>query len=423
MKQSKRIRLDDGSDPGPGPSPTDEEDELLWDDSDEESKVHATPGKKPLNKIADEQQQQQQRPALPSPTFGSQPLSWTLLPDAIKTGILSHVPPSRLALLQRVSLDWKTRIHGLSLWQDLALKCELGRPGGTITSFMDLVLGHAVVICDLCLTKSAGFQERYPLFVYRQDRIGKSWMCLPCRTSYFAKHPETMHCSAKDTRVYEKLIPRIQRDQYNLEIREQLQQDQAEKGGPDRWPITQIRLARRQNKRKLEVIRSLLGGDVGVAAFDKGYRREDLRRGRVRMIKTLLDQRGLTLRQDSKLCEEYIQGKANMNATEVADIMAEMSWYFKCTSYSSLIRTAGCSSSAKFTALKSWTRTSFDLNHKDAERTKECFRRLNEQERPPRSLWGLIDDMIDLLEAGEAIQMNPTWSRDLEINTRVYMSR
>lgn len=74
------------------------------------------------------------------------------------------------------------------------------------------------------------------------------------------------------------------------------------------------------------------------------------REGRKRLLKKLLNERGLPLREDSRLCEQYLRGGTKTDVTALADIMQEMDWYFKSTGYSSLARTTP-SADAKFVFL------------------------------------------------------------------------
>lgn len=55
------------------------------------------------------------------------------------------------------------------------------------------------------------------------------------------------------------------------------------------------------------------------------------REGRKQVLKRLLKERGLALREDSRLCEQYLKGGVKMDVTALADVMQEMDWYFKST--------------------------------------------------------------------------------------------
>ncbi|KAG0373145.1 hypothetical protein BGX24_012090 [Mortierella sp. AD032] len=141
------------------------------------------------------------------------------IPDEIWCLMLSFVPPAKLITLARVCRRWKLMIERdliASYWKLLVIQAELldeyaladddndddngdgdnsgGRlemPTGLIKSFPELVLGHTLVICELCLTRSKrGCGSALPLPVDRQDTLGRVWMCRPCRRKYYERHPE-----------------------------------------------------------------------------------------------------------------------------------------------------------------------------------------------------------------------------------------
>lgn len=51
-----------------------------------------------------------------------------------------------------------------------------------------------------------------------------------------------------------------------------------------------------------------------------------------------LNLRGLQLRNDSRLCQEYIDGTSNRNASEIAEIMENMQFFHQHTNYAKLLR-------------------------------------------------------------------------------------
>ncbi|KAF9103496.1 hypothetical protein BGX29_003314 [Mortierella sp. GBA35] len=128
------------------------------------------------------------------------------IPDEIWCLLLSFVPPAKLITLTRVCRRWKLMIEQdlvAAYWKPLAIQTGILNPAdnhgsgvgempmGFIKMFPELVLGHTLVICELCLTRSKrGCGSAIPLPVDRRDPIGRVWMCRPCRRDYYDLHPE-----------------------------------------------------------------------------------------------------------------------------------------------------------------------------------------------------------------------------------------
>ncbi|KAH7034188.1 hypothetical protein BKA57DRAFT_497237 [Linnemannia elongata] len=141
------------------------------------------------------------------------------LPNEIWCLLLSFVPPAKLITLTRVCRRWKLMIERdlvASYWKPLTVQAELldhslsldldvdsahaEMPIGFIKTFPELVLGHTLVICELCLMRSKrGCGSAIPLPVDRQDTLGRVWMCRPCRRDYYDRYPEPERmCKAED---------------------------------------------------------------------------------------------------------------------------------------------------------------------------------------------------------------------------------
>lgn len=146
------------------------------------------------------------------------PVELTVVPDSILESIpdeiwcllLSFVPPAKLITLTRVCRRWKLMVERdliASFWKPLTIQAELldyslsldldgdselaEMPIGFIKTFPELVLGHTLVICELCQTRSMrGCGSAIPLPVYRHDTLGRVWMCRPCRREYYEHNPE-----------------------------------------------------------------------------------------------------------------------------------------------------------------------------------------------------------------------------------------
>ncbi|KAF9923684.1 hypothetical protein FBU30_006239 [Linnemannia zychae] len=129
------------------------------------------------------------------------------LPDEIWCLLLSFIPPTTLITFTRVCRRWKLIIEQdlIALyWKPLAIQAKLldpldmgdardaEMPIGLLESFSNLVLGHSLVICELCLMRSnRGCGSAIPLPVNRCDTLGRVWMCRPCRRDYYERYPES----------------------------------------------------------------------------------------------------------------------------------------------------------------------------------------------------------------------------------------
>ncbi|KAF9124591.1 hypothetical protein BGX30_000863 [Mortierella sp. GBA39] len=143
------------------------------------------------------------------------------IPDEIWCLLLSFVPPAKLITLTRVCRRWKLMIERdlvASYWKLLTVQAELldhslspdldvdsehaEMPIGFIKTFPELVLGHTLVICELCLMRSKrGCGSAIPLPVDRQDTLGRVWMCRPCRRDYYDRYPEPERVYKAEDRV------------------------------------------------------------------------------------------------------------------------------------------------------------------------------------------------------------------------------
>ncbi|KAK3827520.1 MAG: hypothetical protein J3Q66DRAFT_320462 [Benniella sp.] len=158
----------------------------------------------PFNPSTDQEEEE----ALSTPII---PLPRKLLsrvPDECWCLILSFLPPAHLARKTLVSKRWKEMIERdlAPTWRVLADQCHLGEPRNRIKTYQELVLGHTLLICEVCLECSSRFRNPndgnsarnrkggvgsdLPLPVWRKDALGCTWMCRPCRRRYFEQHPE-----------------------------------------------------------------------------------------------------------------------------------------------------------------------------------------------------------------------------------------
>ncbi|KAG0096084.1 hypothetical protein BGZ93_005017 [Podila epicladia] len=309
------------------------------------------------------------------------------IPVEVWVLILAFVPPARLAILTRVCRQWQGIIqHQLPLWSDIAIKCSLREAQQQGFSMMELVLGHALVICELCLEASRkGVGSDLPLPVDRQDALGKTWMCRPCRRQYYTRFPEpTRQALPRDyDSVPSPLDPEDAQDGHKAH-------SIAHKD--------EIVLAR---------ARALHGGDIGILAHqsDDYNTNHLLRRRRRKMLATKLMLVGLNFRSDSKLCGTYLRGSW-YDPGRVAAVMKEMEWYYAETSYWDFMNEDFESAVSKTEGLAEWVQNLVRDHGWGARETykagatvgtdteDEHRRRDGPRLLPPPSLWPLIDGWL-----------------------------
>lgn len=308
------------------------------------------------------------------------------IPAEVWVLILTFVPPARLAVLSRVCRQWKAIIeHQLPLWRDIAVNCALGEEAqqGTI---MELVLGHTLVICELCLKASRkGVGSDLPLPVDRQDALGKTWMCRRCRRRYYAKFPEpTRPALPREYAVSSLIVP------------------------PEGVQDGHVHFARNLDEVVLARARAVHGGDIGILAHQIDANINHLlRRRRRKMLTTKLALVGLEFRRDSKLCGTYLRGSW-YDPSRVADVMKEMEWYYAETSYWDFMNEDFGSAASKIEALAEWLRILVREHGWGARETYKTtiIETTTEEEDtldprqdrprllPPPSLWPLIDGWL-----------------------------
>ncbi|KAF8932564.1 hypothetical protein BGZ52_009890 [Haplosporangium bisporale] len=308
------------------------------------------------------------------------------IPAEVWVLILTFVPPARLAVLSRVCRQWKGIIeHQLPLWRYIAVKCALG-DGAQQGNTMELVLGHTLVICELCLEASRkGVGSDLPLPVNRQDALGKTWMCRRCRRRYYTKFPQPTRLA--QPRDYDSVPSPID---------------------PQGVQDNHVRLTYSLDEAVLVRARAVHGGDIGIVAHQVDANLNHLlRRRRRKMLTTKLALVGLEFRSDSKLCGTYLRGSW-YDPGRVADVMKEMEWYYAETSYWDFMNDDFGSATSKIEAMAEWLRI---LVREHGWGSRETYKRTiiettaDEEDvldprqgrprlLPPPSLWPLIDGWL-----------------------------
>ncbi|KAF9359193.1 hypothetical protein BGX26_012892 [Mortierella sp. AD094] len=319
------------------------------------------------------------------------------LPNEIWSMILCHVPPTRLARLVSVSKAWKDIIEQLPLWKDIVSQCELAalKPDSS-TSLMKYVLGHMVLICDLCLNRSEKLGADVPLPVRRPDVLGLTWMCMRCRDGYRSTHAEVMNLpdkAPKDEDVYEQgPCEKVTRrktyygrrygggggwggghrgwrgDYDDFDDFDELDSDDEDDYYESDYEDYEYDYFRPTWKNK---------------ANKNSWLNEVLHRGRSRLLKTMLERYELKVRNDSRLCTDFIDGTKYCPFKIVA-VMRKMSWYFSSTEYPGYTKRSGVET-AKALAVAEWTRLFYN-KHKEV--SLEKFKTL--AKAPPESLLPML---------------------------------
>lgn len=307
------------------------------------------------------------------------------IPAEVWVLFLTFVPPARLAVLTRVCRQWQGIIqHQLPLWSDIAIKCSLEEAQQGLST-REIVLGHTLVICELCLEASRkGVGSDLPLPVDRKDALGRTWMCRRCRRRYYTKFPEPAP-------------PTLPRDySVSLPLDPEDNQDGHE-----------AHLIAHPNQAVLARARAFHGGDIGILA----HRSDDyntnhlLRRRRRKMLTTKLALVGLKFRNDSKLCGTYLRGSWS-DPGRVAAVMKEMEWYYAETSYLDFMNEDFGSAMSKIEGLAEWIMIlvrDHGWGARETYKTGALVETVTEDEHhprdgarllPPPSLWPLIDGWL-----------------------------
>ncbi|KAF9161132.1 hypothetical protein BGX21_002494 [Mortierella sp. AD011] len=316
--------------------------------------------------------------------------------------ILSHVPATRLARLVLVSKAWKAMIERLPLWKDIVNQCELTalKPNSSM-SLMKYVLGHMVLICDLCLSRSEKLGADVPLPVRRPDILGLTWMCMRCRDEYRSTHAEMMDLpdrAPKDEDVYEqgpcekvthnkryngrrygggwgRGYGSYRRDCGNFDDFDEFDSDDEDdyygsdyedyESDYDDYEYDYFRPTWKNNANK------------------NSWLNEVLHRGRSLLLKTMLGRYGLKVRGDSRLCTDFIDG-TKYCPSKIVVVMHEMSWYFSSTDYHIYTKRSSVET-AKAMAVAEWTRMFYDEHN---ELSLEKLKTLAKS--PPETLLPMI---------------------------------
>ncbi|KAF9362636.1 hypothetical protein BGX34_005778 [Mortierella sp. NVP85] len=359
------------------------------------------------------------------------------VPDECWCLILSFLPPAHLARKSLVSKRWKEMIERdlAPTWRALAEQCHLGEPKNKIKTYQELVLGHTLLICEVCLESSSRFRNPndgdnarnrkggvgsdLPLPVWRKDALGCTWMCRPCRRRYFEQHPEPSRPSQpSDYPMHQRGLSMFQMCSVPMDLRSLTAAVVPSSSAPsptglqptetkatttdgsttDPGPAQQQNQQQKQETRRgmLPVIpldtpfilqqpieeigqgivmeaRRQHGGDIGIEAHHFEPRINHLlRRRRRKLITTLLGLLGIRLRSDSKLCGRFIAGSMD-SPFRIAEIMKEMDWYYDATCYIEYMESDYDSVGAKISALAEWVQDTLELfGH---EKAKEAYKR------------------------------------------------
>ncbi|KAF9112458.1 hypothetical protein BGX27_003380 [Mortierella sp. AM989] len=321
------------------------------------------------------------------------------IPAEIWSMILCNVPPTRLARLMSVSKAWSTMIERLPLWKDIIGQCKLANlKTNSSTSVMKHVLGHMVLICDLCLERSNRLGSDLPLPVRRNDILGLTWMCKQCRESYSHTHPEIMGLpdrAPKNNEVYEqgpceKVVRRSRyrcrgyirhdgwgrgynrRDDFDdFDDFDEFDEDEDDDEFEDEFDESDY-------DDDYDYFRPVWKNE----ADGSSWLNQVLRRGRSRLLKTMLEMYKLKVRSDSRLCSDFIDG-TKYDPDKIVAVMREMAWFFGSTEYSSYTKSGV--ETAKAIAVARWSREFYN-DHE--EQSIELFRTL--ENAPPESLWDKI---------------------------------
>lgn len=312
-------------------------------------------------------------------------------------------------------------------WRSMAAQCQLGEPQRMIKSYQALVQGHTLLICELCLQRSGatknnnsggvsdggesgkdgvaggtdstagpngsrmvrkgGVGSAIPLPVWREDAFGCTWMCRPCRRSYFERHPEPQRCSRPSDYTIQVMnmwqmcsVPMLSvSSSSSAETDVARTNSSSGEGQNTSLPVIPVESPECLEHPKdvgqgiVMEARRHHGGDIGILAHHSDSRiNHQLRRRKRKLLSTLLGLSGLKLRADSKLCGRYLMGSMD-NPFRIAEVMKEMDWYYEETNYVDLMDSGFDSAGAKVEALHEWIEDT--VERFGIEEAKDAYKR------------------------------------------------
>lgn len=362
------------------------------------------------------------------------------LPSEILLSVFSYLTPSQLLPLGTVSRRLKNVVDDAPIWEHIWRKCELKKPARKRKTYLAVVVSESQKICEKCYSKTKANGSNSPISIFDEDAKINIRMCRDCRCKYYAKYPEpnpeqltgdgsqstvngqtVTKSTAKE--IY-KLTDMDLEELYVTYVRNPHYRTAAPMHLYDKEDV--IRLARQAH-----------GGDVGIkaartATSARGRAIRDTRRLQVESRTTLLTERleqaGLTLREDSRLCQQYIDN-GHRDVDEIVTTMKEMAWYFRCTDYETLrvtyeeeydygdrswgwgrtprMRSTIDSETGKNLALNKWIRDRiFDEIYTPVKDDPD------NDNRPPMSLWGTINGKwMSQLKSHAAAKLNAAYRK------------
>ncbi|KAI7824684.1 hypothetical protein BC939DRAFT_449751 [Gamsiella multidivaricata] len=342
------------------------------------------------------------------------------VPEEIWRQILVCLPLRKLVILSVVCRKWYSIVHDdlVPAYKDLAAQCRMGEPRGLIQTWWELVVGHALIVCDVCLQRSRGVGSAVPLPVERTDAMGRTWMCRRCRRKYFERHPEERRKSWAEDYVGVGTVAGMW-TMCSVPMRADAEGEG--EGGEHRvvvQPLDSRECFEHADEVGQEIVyeaRVRHGGDIGIRAHHGDHSILSLLRPyRRKLLSTLLALRGLKLRADSKLCGRYLQG-SNEDPERIADVMKEMEWYYQETTYGGYLAEDHGSVEAKAIALTEWVEEAVRVF---GEKVKEAYKQTPEGEGnafmmvegelvrmprrpPPETMWAMLDLWIDKWQQGD----------------------
>ncbi|KAI8142256.1 hypothetical protein BJV82DRAFT_687789 [Fennellomyces sp. T-0311] len=334
--------------------------------------------------------------------------------------ILEGVSPSELTVLAQVSRTFTNVVRSLSVWRIIWNKAGLGSQNMATQQhdFYEAVLAFSSDICECCYCYCNGpfhtllCDIRNPTLLrrYVQEREPQRAQKL-LKASRFADTRNLCdHCNA---------IREQKRDQRRKYLEHHLKHTL---GGKDY----------RTNVLPLQYLPYVLSGHRGDIQTTVEYiSREPVHIGlekalppkiRKSKLECKLQERGLQLREDSRLCAKYIKRGDTIPVDEIVEVMVEMDWLHRKTRYGYFcigqtnVRISTFSMSVKPTlsmkekALKEYIQSRFENN--------QWSHVQNDPEtpaRPPRSLWNLIEKLtrrVYVEYAIHCITLGPSTSVD-----------
>ncbi|KAI8149972.1 hypothetical protein BJV82DRAFT_677395 [Fennellomyces sp. T-0311] len=260
------------------------------------------------------------------------------LPTEVWHHILESMSPSQLTQVALTSRTFYWIVDGHAIWKNIVdTYPHLNRVRDEEEMeqrYFPMVLSHSRFICERCFGHSPGIgsHSALPVFIDTERKILR--LCLACRQTHYDAHPEPNEGQGRDYRVYGGEIGLLAELDHLVELEER-----RVSGHIQRRRMLEITLGSmgiEMDENQTEERNFILHGNgrglneaVGQILERHG------RNARRELLENRLNQVGLRLRDNSRICHDYIRNGVG-NIDWVVTTMVEIDWFLRETVYRSL---------------------------------------------------------------------------------------